>query len=145
MSITIYYTSTRTLTIEEADAIRSAAGRANAGRSWRGSEPVAFFPGPHEGKLVGGSKPNFSPGPADKDASARLSLPDGTAIDVVTILAQLSAAHAVDWELTHDFGAFGFIRSGSVDANLLSQVEAFSGLGDALGDALGELDEDEFA
>ncbi len=138
MSLTIYYTSTRPVTLEEADAIRSAAGRANAGRAWRSSEPVAFFPGLHDGKLVGGSKRNVSPGPGDKDAPARLGLPDGTLIDVVTILAQLSATHAVDWELMHDFGAFGFIRAGAADPNALSQVEAFSGLGEALG----ELDED---
>ncbi len=87
MGISIYYTSTRTVTAEEAAAIRSAATRACAGRSWLGSEPVKFIPGLQDGKLVGGSKPNLSPDPADKAAAVGSGLPDGVAADAVNILA----------------------------------------------------------
>jgi hypothetical protein len=66
MGIAIYYTSTRTLTPAEADRVRAAAAAAAiTGHSWLSSEPVHFFPGLQDGKLVGGSKPNFTPHPGD--------------------------------------------------------------------------------
>jgi hypothetical protein len=141
MGFSIYYTSTRTLAADEADAVRSAAARANAGRSWLSSEPVNFFPGSQDGKLVGGSKPNFAPHPDEARAAGESGLPDGGPSDIVNILAELSAAHSVDWNLSHDFGELGTIRSGSVESGLLAQIEAFAGIGDALG----ELDGGEFA
>lgn len=141
MSMSIYYTSTRSLPPEEADAVRGAATAANRGRSWLSSEPVHFFPALRDGKLAGGSKPNLGPHPDDAKSAASSGLTDGAPRHVVEILSQLSREHSVDWELSHDFGSLGFIRAGVPDAGLIDQVDALAGLGDALG----ELDGEEFA
>jgi hypothetical protein len=141
MSISIYYTSTSALTPGQADILRAGASAANRGRSWLSSEPVHFFPSLQDGKLLGGSKPNFSPHPDDAKSAASSGLPDGTPRDLIEILCRLSREHGVDWELSHDFGTLGFIRGGIPDPGLLDQVDAFAGLGDALG----ELDDEAFA
>ena len=139
MGISIYYTSCRLLTPEQAETLRAAASAANRGRSWLSSEPVNFFPGLEDGKLVGGSKPNFTPNPDDKKSANTSGLPDGGAREVVEILSQLSRDHAIDWELMHDFGPLGFIRGGVAEPGLINQVDAFAGLGDALTELDGEV------
>ena len=68
MGFSIHYRSTRPVGDAEADAIRQAAGEANAGRTWLSCEPVHFFAESEDGCLVGGSKPNFLPHPDDAAA-----------------------------------------------------------------------------
>jgi len=138
MSITICYTSTRALTPDQADAVREGAATANRGRSWLSSEPVHFFAGLEDGKLAGASKPNFIPSSDDAKSAASSGLPDGTPRDLLEILSRLSREHGVDWEVSHDFGAAGFIRAGVPDPELLDQIDAFADLGDALGELEGE-------
>lgn len=140
MGISIYYTSARAVSVDEADAIRAAATAANQGHSWLSSEPVNLFPAMQDGKLAGGSKPNFTPHPDDKACAAASALPDGGPLDVISILCRLSRDHRIDWQVMHDFGPLGFIRNGVADAGLTEQVEALAGLGDALG----ELDDGDF-
>jgi hypothetical protein len=129
MGFTIYYTSARSVTHAEAEAIRAAAETACEGRSWLSCEPVCFFPDLQDGLLLGGSKPNFSPHPKDKHAAESSGLTDGKPGDVLHILARLSREHAVDWELMHDFGPIGFIRGGVVDPETLAQIEAIAEAG----------------
>ncbi len=136
MGFTIYYRSTRRVSRARADAIRKAAAALNRGRTWLSCEPVGFFADQEDGRLLGGSKPNFLPHPDDAAAAAREALPDGTARDVVEILCQLSRDHGVDWEFHHDYdpGPIGFIRGGACEPRLLDQIDAFADLGDILGD-----------
>jgi hypothetical protein len=126
MSFSIYYTSARKVTPEEADAIRAAATEASKGRSWLSCEPVDFFPDVHDGKLLGASKPNFRPQAEDKRAAESSGLPDGKPSDLLDILASISREHKVDWELMHDYGPVGSIREGVVDPEALAQIEAIS-------------------
>src|SRR5689334_22263789 len=104
MSFTIYYTSARSVTPEEAEAIKSATQRECQGRSWLSCEPINFLPDLQDGRLIGGSKPNFKPHPGDKRAAKESGLPDGGPQDLLDILARLSREHSIDWELMHDFG-----------------------------------------
>jgi hypothetical protein len=126
MGFTIYYTSTRSITPQEAEAIRMAVQKECEGRSWFSCEPPGFFPDLQDGRLIGGSKPNFRPHPDDKRAAESCGLPDGSLGDLLDILALLSREYAVDWELAHDYGPIGFIRVGIVDPRALAQIEAIS-------------------
>jgi hypothetical protein len=130
MGFTIYYTSARSVTSDEAEAIRTAAKKACQGRSWLSCEPVCFFPDLQDGLLVGGSKPNFRPHPEDKRAAESSGLPDGKPSDLLDILADLSREHSVDWDLMHDYGPVGSIRGGIVDPQALAQIEAIAELGE---------------
>jgi hypothetical protein len=138
MGFTIYYTSTRAVTAEEAETIKAAAQRECQRRSWLSSEPVCFFPGLQGRFLRGGSKPNLSPHADDKRSAESSGLPDGRPRDVIDILAGLSREHAIDWELMHDFGHVGAIRGGVVDPEVITQIEAIGGLARALGESEGE-------
>jgi hypothetical protein len=131
MGISMCYTSTRAVAPGEADAIREAAAVACEGRSWLSSEPVCFVPGLQDGKLVGDSKPNFSPHPDDARQAAESGLPDGGPREVIEILCGLSRDYKVDWEIGHDFGSLGFIRGGVAEPHLAELIDAF---GDVLGD-----------
>jgi hypothetical protein len=132
MGISLYFTTTRDVTETEADAIRTAATRACAGRTWLSAEPVHFFPGLPGGKLVGGSKPNVSPHPDDRRAADAAGLPDGGPPDVIDVLCQLSRNHSVDWQLSHDFGEMGTIRGGVADPGVRETAGAFGDLGGAM-------------
>jgi hypothetical protein len=136
MGFTVYYRSTRPVSPAEARAIGRAADELCRGRTWLSCEPVGFSPDRDDGRLLGGSKPNFQPHPDDAAAAAREGLPDGTARDLLDILCRLSRDHGVDWEVSHDHsgGPVGYIRAGVCDAAVASQVEAFADLGDILGD-----------
>jgi hypothetical protein len=109
-------------------------------------EPVHFFTGGDDGHLLGGSKPNFQPHPDDVASAAREGLPDGSARDMLDVLSRLSRDHGVDWEIRHDHsdGPIGYIRSGTCDDNVLSQVEAFADLADILADELDGLTDEDF-
>src|SRR5262249_55843343 len=114
MGFAIYYRSTRRVSPARANAIQEAAARLIEGRTCLSCEPVGFFADQEDGRLLGGSKPNFLPHPDDAAAAARESLTDGTVRDVIEVLCQLSRDHGVDWELSHDYdpGPIGFIRGG---------------------------------
>jgi hypothetical protein len=145
MGFTVYYRSTRPVPPAEADAVPRAAGAAGAGRTWLGCEPVHFFSGDDGGHLLGGSKPNFSPHPDDAAAAARTGLPNGTARDLLDVLARLSRDHGIDWEISHDHsgGPIGLVRAGVCDPDVLAQVEAFADLGDILAEELGDFADEE--
>lgn len=136
MGFSVYYRSTRPVTPAQADALARAAEALCHGRTWLGCEPVGFFPDQGDGHLSGASKPNFLPHPADAASAARSGLPDGTTRDLLEVLCQLSRAHGIDWEVSHDYsdGPVGYIRGGVCDDDVAAQVEAFADLGDILGD-----------
>lgn len=142
MGFTIYYRSTRPVAPAEAAAIERATDELCLGRTWLSCEPVGFFPDGEDGHLFGGSKPNFQPHPDDAAAAAREGLPDGTTFDMLDVLCQVSRDHGIDWEISHDHsdGAVGFIRSGVCDEEVSSQVRAFAGLGDILGDLTADVE-----
>jgi hypothetical protein len=135
MGFSVYYRSTRPVAPDEADAIKRAAARLCRDRSWLGCEPVGFFPGRADGHLFGRSKPNFQPHPDDAASAARSGLPDGTTRDLLDVLCQLSRAHRIDWEVSHDYsgGPVGYIRRGVCEPEALTQLEAFADLADVLG------------
>jgi hypothetical protein len=134
MGFTVYYRSTRRVGAARAKAIRRAASTLNKGRTWLSCEPVGFFTEREDGRLCGGSKPNFLPHPDDVASAAREALPDGTVLDMLEILCQLSRDHAVDWEFSHDHdpGPIGFIRGGVCEEGLLGQIEAIGELADIM-------------
>ncbi len=145
MGFTVYYRSTRPIPPSEAEAVKQAAKVACHGRTWLGCEPVRFFSGQGDDRLLGGSKPNFQPHPRDAAAAANEGLPDGTVRDMLDVLGRLSRDFSIDWEINHDHsdGPVGFIRGGPCDEQVLSQVEAFADLGDILSaDLDGLIDQD---
>ena len=142
MGFTIYYRSTRRLSPARAKAVRRATDTLTAGRTWLSCEPVGFFPDQKDGRLFGGSKPNFQPHPDDVAAAAREGLPDGTVRDMIEVLCTLSRDFGVDWEFSHDHdpGPIGFIRGGVCEQRLREQVEAFGDLGGILREMMGDFE-----
>ena len=134
MGFTVYYRSTRPIAAPVAAALERSTDELSRGRTWLSCEPVHFFPESKDGHLLGGSKPNFQPHPDDVASAAREGLPDGTTLDMLDVLCQLSRNHGIDWEISHDHsdGPVGYIRSGVCDKDVVSQVEAFADVGDIL-------------
>ena len=132
MGFSIYYRSTQPVSPEEAAAIRRAADQASEGRTWLSCEPVHFFVEEPEddGRLFGGSKPNFSPHSDDVASAASEGLPDGEVRDLFAVLCRLSRDHGIDWEISHDHepGPVGYIRDGVCDARLRGLSEALADL-----------------
>src|SRR5205823_4902371 len=79
-----------------------------------------------DGHLCGCSKPSFRPHPDDAAAAVREGLPDGTPLDMLDILCQLSRDHGIDWEIDHDEsdGPVGYIRSGVADEEVSPRASA---------------------
>jgi len=117
----------------------------NEGRTWLSCEPVHFHFQPMEGRLAGFCKPNFSPHPEDVASAKAEGLPDGTVHDMIDVLCELSRAHGVDWEFSHDYdpGPIGFIRKGVADGKLLEQIEGLAGLAGMMGEGMDDEFEDE--
>jgi hypothetical protein len=142
MGFTIYYRSTKPVKPAKAEAIRAAAAELVEGRTWLSCEPVGFFSDQEDGRLIGGSKPNFQPHPDDVAAAAKEALPDGTVTDLLDILCQLSADFGVDWEFSHDHdaGPIGFVRGGMCEPRLRDQMEALGDLGNILQELMDDTD-----
>ena len=123
MSATIYYRSLRAVSNEERVAIEDTARSAQAARTWLSCEPVGFYLS-EGGYLRGGSKPNFAPDEAEAAAAAGSGLPDGTVLDLIEVLSQISRNHGVDWEIVFEQEPpVGFIRNGRCDQEVLSGAE----------------------
>jgi hypothetical protein len=146
MGFRVYYRTARPVSPAEADALRDALGEANRGRTWLSCEPVHFYDDLEEGRLLGGSKPNFLPDPDDAASAASEGLPDGALPDLIEVLCRLSRDHGVDWEFRHDEVPWsqGSIRGGVADDELLGMIEALDGLAEALREFEG-FGEDELA
>ena len=146
MGFSVNYRSAVPVDPARAEAISRSAAELCRGRTWLHCEPVWFFPGPVDGHLLGGSKPNFLPHPADAESAGRSGLPDGTARDMLDVLARLSRDHGVDWEISHDYsvGPIGLIKEGVCDDGVLTDIEAFADLADGLSEDLEDLGEEEF-
>lgn len=130
MGFSIYYRSTRPVSPEEEVAIRRTAHQASVGRTWLSCEPVHFFNGEpdDDGRLFGGSKPNFLPHPDDAASAASAGLPDGDVRDLFDVLCHLSRDHGVDWEISHEHAPepAGYIRDGVCDPGLNGLPESLA-------------------
>lgn len=135
MSFTVYYRSTEPVSDALSGRLTDAANAICRQRDWLSCEPIRFFDS-QDGHLKGGSKPNFSPHPKDVDSFKSQDLPDGTILDALEVLCELSRQHKVDWEFSHDHdeGPIGFIIQGECDQNLLAQVEALDQLASLISD-----------
>ncbi|WP_199186902.1 hypothetical protein [Blastopirellula marina] len=135
MSFTVYYRSTEPVSDALSIRLTDAAAAICRERDWLSCEPISFFE-TTDGHLKGGSKPNFSPHPNDVDSFKSQSLPDGTMLDALDVLCELSRKHKVNWEFSHDHdeGPIGFIIKGECDQNLLAQVEALDQLATMIAD-----------
>ena len=123
MGTSIYYRSLRTVSETERSSIEAAAKVAQEARSWLGCEPVHFHLD-DGGSLKGGSKPNFSPDPEDAAAAGEGGLPDGSVLDLIEVLRNLSSQYGIDWEITFDEGPpIGYIRAGRCDPELIAGAE----------------------
>jgi hypothetical protein len=144
MGFTVYYRSTVSLDADRADQIRRAISKANKGRSWLSCEPVSIFGEQEDGHLFGGSKPNFMPHPDDVAEAQAENLPDGTILDVLEILCDVSESHGVDWEFSHDHdpGPIGFVRNGIAESQLREQIDAFAELCGAIGECESDFADD---
>lgn len=142
MGFEFYYRSTRPVTPAEAATIQQAAEELTRARTWLSCEPVSLSTSEEDGHLAGSSKPNFHPHPADAAAAKQEALPDGTTRDLFEILGKLSKAHAIDWEISHDYsnGPLGYIRRGVCDGKVLAQAEALAIPDEMLGNILGGFD-----
>ena len=136
MGFTVYYRSTEPLETDKADQVRYALRTANEGRTWLSCEPVHMFLTQMDGHLLGGSKPNFTPHPDDVASAKSQALPDGTIMDVLSILCDVSEEHGVDWEFSHDHdpGPIGCIRQGIPEPRLIEELRSISELGHVLAD-----------
>ncbi|MGL6073943.1 MAG: hypothetical protein ACRC8S_07265 [Fimbriiglobus sp.] len=143
MGFTVQYRSTEPIDEVLSEAIQRTASDATKGRTWLGCEPVLLSID-DDGHLLGFSKPNFDPHPNDRAAAKLESLPDGTLLDAVDILCQLSREHGVDWEISHDnsFGRpAGYIRDGICDPKLYDELDAYSGMSEAIDEWRAELED----
>jgi hypothetical protein len=140
MGFEILYRSTRPASSTETAAIKRAVQEKVSGYTWLSCEPVNLM-SEDDGRLSGGSKPNFEPDPADALA-AEEGLPDGTTLELLDILCQLSRIYDIGWEISHDYsdGPLGYIQDGVCDSEVLSQLKALSNLGDALQNFAGEFE-----
>jgi hypothetical protein len=113
----------------------------SSGRTWLSCEPPWLFN--NDGALMGISKPNFSPHPDDVASARSEGLPDGTLIDLLDILCELSRDFDVEWEISHDYseGPIGYIRNGVCDDEVRTQCTAFNDLADELGGQDFDLDD----
>ncbi|WP_186767524.1 hypothetical protein [Blastopirellula retiformator] len=129
MGFTVYYRTTKPISDELSSQLNCAADAICREREWLSCEPISFFDRT-DGHLKGGSKPNFSPHPDDVAAFEKVDRPDGTMLDALEVLCELSRRHEVDWEFSHDHddGPVGYIVSGECDENLLAQIEALDQL-----------------
>jgi hypothetical protein len=143
MGFTVYYRSTRPVSADEAAALRRAASAANAGRTWLSCEPVLFFSDLEDGRLVGGSKPNFIPHPDDVAAAARAGEPDGDVRSLLEVLCRPSRDHRIDWVFSHDHdaGPIGFIRGGVCEEQLAAQIDMIASLAEILAEESDGFDE----
>lgn len=143
MGFEFYYRSTRPVMPAEALTIKQAADELIRGHTWLSCEPLILSSCKEDGHLEGGSKPTFQPHPDDAASAAKEGLPDGTILDLINILRQLSESHDIDWEISHDYseGPIGFIRSGVCDSAVLTQAEGLASAIEMLGDTLGEFDQ----
>lgn len=134
MGFTVYYRSTEPLESDKAEQIRFALRAENEGRTWLSCEPAHLFQDQADGHLLGGSKPNFTPHPDDIASAEADGLPDGTLMDVLRILCDISEVHGVDWEFSHDHdpGPIGSIMNGMPDSRLVGELEQISELGSLL-------------
>jgi hypothetical protein len=134
MGFSVYYRTTRPVTDEEVEALERSAAEASRGRTWLGCEPVHFYDERDDGRLWGGSKPNFLPHPDDAVSAALEDLPDGGVSDLLDVLCRLSRECGVEWDLRHDEvgWSIGAIRDGVANRVLESQLEALDELGEAL-------------
>ena len=142
MGFNVYYRSTEPVEPKRAAAIRAAAHDVNQARTWLCCEPVMFRDDQDDdGRLAGDSKIVFGSDPDDVAAASEDGLTDGSVQDLITALCELSRAHHVDWELSHDYdpGPIGFIRQGVADDGLMT---VFDGLAGAISAVLGEYDSD---
>ncbi|HEY4259799.1 MAG TPA: hypothetical protein VGM98_06560 [Schlesneria sp.] len=142
MGFTVYYRSTEPMESDKAAQIRFALQAANEGRTWLSCEPAHLFLDQEDGHLLGGSKPNFTPHPDDIASAEAQGLPDGTLMDVLRILCDISEEHGVDWALSHDHdpGPIGFVREGTPDSQLVGELEQISELGGLLEELESEFD-----
>ncbi|MBN1911152.1 MAG: hypothetical protein JW818_15505 [Pirellulales bacterium] len=136
MSFTIYYQSTKPVPADLHEAIDHDVERLCHGRSWLSCEPIGFSE--YHPYLSGGVKPNFTPHPEDIAAAKAESLPDGTLLDAIDILVELSKTYGIDWEFSHDYdpGPIGHIRGGVADPDLLRQLEALGEFTEFLSDEM---------
>ena len=67
-----------------------AADEASEGRTWLSCEPPRFYDDRDLGRIWGGSKPNFTPDPADAASAAKMGLPDGDLHSLVDVLSLVS-------------------------------------------------------
>jgi hypothetical protein len=123
MGASIYYRSLRTVSDAERSAVKAAAKAAEGARTWLSCEPVSFHLS-DAGCLQGGSKPNFSADAEDAGAAHERGLPDGSAIDLIEVLSDLSRDYNVDWEITFEDGPpVGYIRAGRCDPEVVAGVQ----------------------
>ncbi|MCE9545747.1 MAG: ankyrin repeat domain-containing protein [Planctomycetia bacterium] len=128
VGFTVWYRSSNPHSDADRIAIERAAADLCQGRTWLSCEPVFFFADSGDGRIVGGSKPNFTPHAEEIKSADATGLPDGTIRDAVDVLCQISRIHGVDWEITHQEGGdwIGHIRAGDAEKELLDRVSAFA-------------------
>lgn len=132
MGACIYYRSLRTVSDAQRSVIETAAKAAEEARTWLSCEPVHF--GLSEGgSLRGGSKPNFSPDAEEAAAAGKAGLPDGSVLDLLDVLSNLSREYGIDWEITFEDGpSVGYIRNGHCDPEILVGAEQLVQVGKML-------------
>lgn len=152
MGFSISYRTTRNVSPAEAAKIRAAASELIQGYTWLSCEPVLFSRDLEAGRLIGFSKPNFSPHEDDIASAMSERLPDGTVNEMLDILCELSRQFHVDFEFEHDHsdGPFGYIRDGECEEELREVIAAFGNLAEYIRDFSvdemeGEFDADDAA
>lgn len=139
MGFAVGYETTEKLNPELQRQVQATLSACTDGRTWLSCEPPLLHD--QDGHLFGASKPSFSPHPDDVASAESENLPDGTLMDLLDALCQVSREHGVDWNISHDFGHMGYIRDGVCEAEVREQCEALCEAADMLG---GEFDLGDF-
>lgn len=125
MGFTVYYSSVKQVDASTEALLRKESERLSVGKTWLSCEPVSFFARDDDGRMTGGSKPNFIPDPLDRADAEQEDLPDGTISNVLEHLAIMSRSHGIDWELSHEHypGPIGYIRDGEIEPALVEHID----------------------
>ncbi|MCO6047673.1 hypothetical protein NG895_27535 [Aeoliella sp. ICT_H6.2] len=143
MGFTIYYRSAEVVDEATTTAVKQRASSLSANRSWLSCEPLSFW-ATDDDHLEGGSKPNFMPDADPVAVAESEGMADGTAVDLLDVLCQLSQEFGITWEMSHDGeeGTVGYIRDGVCDAEVKLRVETFAQMSGNMEDFLGGLMDD---
>jgi hypothetical protein len=133
MGVSLVYTTTEPIPTAKSDSIIADANAAvrDARQPWLWCEPLHLVL-TADGRLLGSSKLNPIPHPADRADAARYSDAENDLTFLLGQLCRLSREHAVTWELNVMGEILGRIVAGVCEPGLEDAIEALASMEEEL-------------